>query len=449
MKCGEKKNRIDSYLHSVIIFSAHINARVKFIAGFIAKEIGVTTVSFTNHPPDFFNYKGPKINYSNQQMIEDEYWIKPHSLLFENTISPQKIECFDAGGYKAFFKTEGDFKFDIFAASFYLLSRYEEYLPHTKDMYGRFAHDNSLACKEGFLSVPLINIWIVEFKKTLKNKFPDLAFFNQNFQFLPTYDIDEAFAYKYKSWKRIIGASIKNLWNRNFEQFRERRKVLAGKLPDPYDAYKWMDELHGSYQLNPIYFFLVPGKTGKYDKPILPGTEAMQGLIKQQAEKYRIGIHPSWQSGDDPKLSKKEIETLENISGKRIAFSRQHYIRFTLPETYRYLLNAGIKEDFSMGYGSINGFRASVASSFYWYDLEKEQATELLINPFCFMEANSFYEQKFTAQQALEEMRHYYKEIKKISGTFITIWHNSFLGTAGKFSGWREMYAQFIKEMVD
>jgi hypothetical protein len=53
-----------------------------------------------------------------------------------------------------------------------------------------------------------------------------------------------------------------------------------------------------------------------------------------------------------------------------------------LPETFRHLLDTGIQEDFSMGYGSINGFRASVASPFYWYDLEKEQTTYLLLYPF-------------------------------------------------------------------
>ena len=100
-----------------------------------------------------------------------------------------------------------------------------------------------------------------------------------------------------------------------------------------------------------------------------------------------------------------------------------------------------------MGYGSINGFRASVASPFYWYDLEKEEQTQLLVFPFCYMEANSFYEQKFTAGQALEEMRQYYKTVKSVNGYFIMIWHNSFLGTDKSTAGWRNVYEQFIKEV--
>src|SRR5690606_37520211 len=124
---------------------------------------------------------------------------------------------------------------------------------------------------------------------------------------------------------------------------------------------------------------------------------------------------------------------------RSITDSRQHYIRFTLPATYRKLLQVGIKKDFSMGYGSINGFRASIASSFNWYDLEQETPTGLLIYPFCFMDANAFYQQQLTPQQASTEMMHYYQVIKTVRGLMITIWHNHFLGADKDFKGWREV----------
>ncbi|HKZ65934.1 MAG TPA: hypothetical protein VJ111_06255, partial [Chitinophagaceae bacterium] len=135
------------------------------------------------------------------------------------------------------------------------------------------------------------------------------------------------------------------------------------------------------------------------------------------------------------------------ITNNRILSSRQHYIRFVLPETFRRLTENGIEFDFSMGYGSTNGFRASVSSPFYWYDLEKEKQTELILFPFCYMEANSFYEQKYTAQQALDEMRYYYDIVKSVNGTFIMIWHNQFLGTDKLYDGWKEVYEKFIKEV--
>ena len=71
-----------------------------------------------------------------------------------------------------------------------------------------------------------------------------------------------------------------------------------------------------------------------------------------------------------------------------------------------------------------------------------------MLFPFCFMEANSFYEQKYSAPQALDEMRHYYAAVKSVNGYFIMIWHNSFLGTEKLYAGWKDVYEQFIKETV-
>lgn len=97
-----------------------------------------------------------------------------------------------------------------------------------------------------------------------------------------------------------------------------------------------------------------------------------------------------------------------------------------------------------MGYGSINGFRASVASSFYWYDLAAETTTSLKLHPFCYMDANSFYEQNQTPEKAFGEMLHYFNIIKSVNGSMITIWHNTFLGTHRRFAGWQEVYKKFI-----
>lgn len=414
---------------------------------FIGIEIIGQPFALTESNTLFKDFRGPKINYSNETISESEYRIKPFPLLTEKGIYAQVITVFESYGEKAIFKTEGDFSFDIFAATFYLLSRYEEYLPHQKDMYGRYAHENSLAFRENFLAVPLVNRWLLTFKNSLKEIFPSLTICEHSFSFLPTYDIDEAYSYKYKGWFRTAGAVAKAMLNGNRAKIAERKKVLRGKLQDPYDSYGWMDTLHGHYQLHPRYFFLVAQQTGKYDRNILPGKTAFKAIARQHAGKYNIGIHPSWQSGDKPELIKKEMTVLEDITGIKIISSRQHFIRLTLPQTFRYLVEAGIKEDFSMGYGSINGFRASVASPFYWYDLEREEKTELLLYPFCYMDANSFFEQKYSAIQALEEMRQYYKAVKEVDGLLITLWHNTFLGTDDLFKGWREAYSQFISEI--
>src|SRR4029079_18696353 len=132
-----------------------------------------------------------------------------------------------------------------------------------------------------------------------------------------------------------------------------------------------------------------------------------------------------------------EVDKLQEITGSPVKYSRQHYIRMSLPKTYRQLIDVGIDKDFSMGYGTVNGFRASIASSFYWYDLKAEKATTLMIFPFCFMDANSFYEGRLSPKAAFNELMDYYRKIKQVNGLMVTIWHNNFFGTDPMFKGWK------------
>jgi hypothetical protein len=433
----------------MLLFSAHITPRMSYIVDFIATELfdDYAPITITTDAAAFAANPGPRINYSEHD-IPGCFTLRPVPLLFESGIHPVGVKCFSAGDQIAFFPTAGDFPFDLFAAAFYLLSRYEEYLPHDKDEYGRYAHTASLAWREGFLDQPLINTWLKEFKSALSRHYPDLVFRYPVFKFIPTYDIDSAYSYLHKGWWRNTGGALKAMAAGRWAQLKERISVLQGRTGDPFDIYEWLDSLHLYCRMRPYYFFLAADRYKGVDRNTPRSGSGLQDLVRYHSIGSRLGIHPSWQSGDRDGLLKDEMEWMEKVSGKKIIRSRQHYIRFTLPITYRRLLQCGIQQDFSMGYGTVNGFRASVASSFYWYDLEKEEKTTLRLFPFCFMDANAYYEQHYTPAQAMAELLHYYHRIKKVSGLMITIWHNSILGSDTEFAGWKDVYETFLKEEV-
>jgi len=430
-----------------LIYTKDTSPRVDYIFSTLLQALGFNDLAFTTDSNYFKQRPELKINYSASVITDEEIRIAPALLLFETGITNQNINFFDWNGIRAFYKTGGDLPFDIFAASFYLLTRYEEYLPYKPDTYGRYDHGNSLAFQHDFLNLPVINIWLQEFKKLMLQKFPFLKIDPPLFCFTPTYDIDIAWSYKHKGFSRNAGGFLKSIVKRQLTSAVERIAVLSGTKADPFDSYEWLNKLHAENQLTPIYFFLLSQKNKGYDKNILPDKEALKLLIKDHNNRYKTGIHPSWQSGDDRELLLKEIKLLENITNTTVQKSRQHYIRMTLPETYRRLVDAGIKEDYSMGYGSINGFRASYCLPYKWYDLEKEQQTDLIIFPFCYMDANSYFEQHYSAEEALKEMEHYYNITKQVDGHFITIWHNHFLGTDKMFEGWSEVYRKMIDKI--
>jgi hypothetical protein len=431
----------------MLLYSPHNTERLRYIVDCCTAELFDTPIGITTDLAAFSAAAGPKINYSDEA-LPGVLQIRPAGLLFATGVEPQHITCFDHNGRKAFFATGGDLPFDIFSAAFYLVTRYEEYLPHEKDGYGRYTHTASLAWREGFLDIPLVNYWLQDLREALAGKFPGLEFRYPAFNFIPTYDIDIAWSFLHKGWKRNMGGAAKALLRGRWSELKLRADVLAGRKPDPFDAYEWLDSLHLSCRLKPYYFFLVAGRNKGVDRNILPSCPAFRQLIHYHGARYGLGVHPSWQSGERPELLREEIAWLQTVGDQPITRSRQHYIRFTLPHTYRQLLAAGIAHEFSMGYGSINGFRASIASSFFWYDLEKEETTPLRVFPFCFMDANSFYEQGLDPMRARRELMHYYHHIRNVNGMMVTIWHNNFLGADPRFAGWREMYEGFLKEEI-
>jgi hypothetical protein len=157
----------------MLLFSTHITPRLSYIVDFIGNELfdDHNLITITTDATAFAAATGPGINYSHHD-FPGCFTLRPGLLLFGSGIRPIEIECFAFNDQKAFFPTAGDFPFDLFAATFYLLSRYEEYLPHDKDEYGRYAHTGSLAWREGFLDQPLINIWLKEFKTALSLYYP-------------------------------------------------------------------------------------------------------------------------------------------------------------------------------------------------------------------------------------------------------------------------------------
>ena len=217
----------------MLLYSPHSTPRLQYVIGFISKELFDEPIVITTDKEAFLQAEGFRLNYSDAEFSEEDFYIRRTLLLFEKDIRPKEIDCFELNYYKVFFETAGDLPFDIFAASFYLLSRYEEYLLHEKDEYGRYLHTQSLAYRERFLNMPLINIWLQELKKALVKKFPGMVFRHPSFKFIPTYDIDMAYSYLHKGWKRNIGGFLRSVGSGQWSAALERIRVLRGKQRDP------------------------------------------------------------------------------------------------------------------------------------------------------------------------------------------------------------------------
>jgi hypothetical protein len=387
------------------------------------------------------------LNHSGEQLSQKNYQIIPNGLLQETGIAVQTPEVLNDSGLPVFFSTAGgNHSFDILAASFYLLTRYEEYYPtFEKDEYNRYSHINSLAHQHGFLKIPLIDEWVEDLKKKLMQVFPGIVFAKNNPSFIPTYDVDVAWSYRQKGLVRNAGGLLKDLAKGNWQQGLDRCKVLFGFKRDPFDIFSDLQQMHQAFALSSTYFFLLAEDYAGYDKNIDRRNEYLQQMMRWLNEQSTIGIHFSWAASQDESVMQDEKGFMEKVLEVPVTSNRMHYINYRMPETFQQLIALGITKDYSIGYGTINGFRASTSHPFFWYDLQKEETTALEIFPFAWMDANSIFEQKDTPEQSLAELQMMYEATQKTGGTFISICHNHLMGLDESGRKWWGVYEQFLR----
>ncbi|HSC54279.1 MAG TPA: polysaccharide deacetylase family protein [Phnomibacter sp.] len=434
------------YFQAVILFATATSPRLEWVAQWLGMRLvgkGLQVCCDADQLPT----ETAVINYSNRQLAVANYQIVPNGLLHAEGIAAPTINMQSYKGMPVFFATTGGHHvFDILAASFFLLSRYEEYYPNYElDEYNRYSHQNCVAFQHGFLHRPIVDEWIEDLKTSLRGKFPSQVLSPNEFRFVPSYDVDVAFGIQHKGWLRNGGGFFKELKSGNWRQAVLRCKVWMGLSPDPLDIFEELQQLHSGLQLQPVYFFLIAKKYKGYDKNIDRANSAYRQLMRKLNTQSTTGLHASWAASNNEVLLKDEKVWMDALLNSTVVRNRMHYINFRLPDTFRQLLALGISEEYSMGYGTVNGFRAGTAHPYYWYDLAAEASTPLQIFPYAWMDANSIFEHKHTTEQALAQLQSLHDAVRTTGGVFITIAHNHLMGKDETGRNWWKIYSQFLQ----
>lgn len=426
----------------ILLYSEEITPRIEYISKLLFEQILQSEIKFTTNSADFRNSTLPKINYSFEK-FDNELYIKPNRLIHSQAIAPPTIETVWYNNEKYFFESSKDssLPFDPLAASFYLVTRFEEYISETADKFNRYQAKNSTLSKYNLLKKPVVNIWANLLATELSKRYSELTFPKRTFKFISTIDIDNAWAYKHKGFLRTSGALLKAAVKGKFSEFISRLNVLANRENDPYDSYKYLNSVYEGNE-DKVRFFFLMGNYGRYDKNVSYKNSHFRKLIQDTKKRYDIGIHPSFGSGKKGGTKKiiAEKERLEKICNSKITRSRQHFLRLNFPKTYRRLIKAGILEDYSLGYASQPGFRAGICTPYYFYDLEKEAATKLLIVPFQVMDGTLLHYLKLSPDEAYSEIERIMYEVRKVGGTFVSIWHNETVNNTGLWKNYQQVF---------
>jgi hypothetical protein len=331
---------------------------------------------------------------------------------------------------------------DIFAGVFFMLTRWEESLGLYEDLHGRFPAAQSVVVKSGFILRPIVDEYVALLKSWLKQLGYNLPPEKDQFKVVPTCDVDMPYFWlKKPKWKVLLSEWLKNKKLTTINQTLQTIKdVDSGKEKDPYDQFDYMMSLAEKANLS-FDFNMLVGGISKFEGYYSITDVRIQRLMKTFSErKHRIGLHPSYNSFLDAKLIVEEKMLLAKHVDTAVTSSRQHYLRYSVSATARYLVDAGIKEDSTLGYAAEPGFRCGTSKPFPVFDIALKKTLPLLEHPLLIMDVSFRYYKNYTPEQSIVLCEKIIHEVKKHNGQLVFLWHNSNLSEVEGWGEWRKVF---------
>ena len=331
---------------------------------------------------------------------------------------------------------------DLFAATFFMLTRWEESATAERDRHGRFPASEAAAVRFGFLDRPVVNEWadlLYEMLVQLGWKQPRPP---RRFKLSVSCDVDHPRLWWSVSdrFKTLAGSLFVRGNVKEFSYWLRRYIFRAG---DPYDVFEeWMDILDAC-GLKAHFNFLgerAPSSDCYYP---LRHPFVRKTVAKLAKRGQSIGFHPSYEAFENAGLFLRELNSVRDISPVPVTTGRQHYLRFEAPDTWNVWENTGMTWDSTLGYSEADGFRCGICHDFPVFDIVQRKMLNLREKPLIAMDVTLAQYRKYTPEAALEKLQALKHTVRKHQGEFVFLWHNSSWNTYF-WEPWKKVFLEFI-----
>lgn len=416
--------------HRLLVYCPVNHARIRYVFEWLRRFTGHSEVIITQSSEMYDLWEGHVVCYS-ENPRKKGIWIPYTSSIVNNHLpaevhSPTFQVFLGTGRWEAM-------QWDYPAAIFWWLSRQEEYVAKSYDQHGRFSGKSSLAYGLNALHKPIVDQLAALLREQLQVTYPSWSPHPMKVHRQPTYDVDNAWQFAHHPLIKWALSTLGSIRREGLRVGWDSILVRAGRQRDPYDFYEeW-------FRQEAILFFPL-GDPGRFDRQHDWRHPAYQDIIRKFHEAGRAGIHPSYPASYNEGQLRREIDRYVHITGALPLRSRNHYLRFSFPETSRYLIRAGIKEDWTMGFADHAGFRAGTCHPFKWYDLQEEKETDLTMYPLVAMDVTLNFYMKQTPEQAISFLTELRNAALHTGGEWITLWHHAAYAARTKhWNGWKSV----------
>jgi hypothetical protein len=431
-------------VNPITIWLEHANPRARYAAKQLFEGMLGWPVRWAEDSEDLRPAEGPCLAYA-QAAPDGAFHMMPCGWLSKLDREPIEPETLDLADAKALFPIQGgQLPFDPLAAAFYLLARYEEWVGLPADAHGRPATAAMHAARHGYLQLPVVDEWALLVARKWRALDSRVPIPERRYSQMVTVDLDNGFKYLGREAWRSAAGLVRDALRARWHEAKERLMVLAGREPDPF----MLDEevlACFSYSAQRSIAFVLAAARGPLDHAVPVSDKRYAEYLRGLSQRMELGLHPSYGSSETAGLMQAEHDALVDAVCLPVASSRQHFLRTRLPSTFREAIALGMREEHSMGCHDQIGFRAGTCTPYEWYDLDREEATRLIIHPFAVMDNTLRMKLALAPEDAVARVMPMIAATRKVDGRFTGLWHESFLASSGEALAWRKAILRIVQ----
>ncbi len=307
---------------------------------------------------------------------------------------------------------------DVFASSFFMLSRWEEYVNKTRDEHLRFPGSESVAFKFNFLHRPVVNEYVEFLWRMIRKLGYQGDRKKRSFELILTHDIDQL------DFPRIhyilLGDILKR---RNLNLARKNFNFYLKTGSNPYDTFDFLMTKSEESGVKSHFYFMSSDLKIHPDNNYYLGSNRFKEKVREiKTRGHQIGFHPGYYTFNDMERWLYEKRLLEEAIQYKIKEGRQHYLRFAIPDTFRIWEECNMEIDSTMGYASNEGFRCGTGDLYNIFDFLCRTQLKLRERPLIVMDGTL---KNYSIEQAVTTIKEYILKSKRYNSKITLLFHNT------------------------
>jgi hypothetical protein len=336
---------------------------------------------------------------------------------------------------------------DILAASFFMLSRYEEAKSEAKDQYGRYPFSASVCSHFNLINYPIVDFYVYVFKYWIEALTGESIRVPHKFRFFCTHDVDFMFhSHPFGKW---LGTFLRDLLKLDFSYIKEDFvDLFRNYKDDPYfHDLKYLVDIAKKNGNRDIFYLMASRQSFSREGYSLNDKRVRHVIDYLKKQDVEIGLHASYASFAKPALYAKEKEDLEKALGYPVTTIRQHYLRVRAPQSWHIMESAGLETDESYAFSEHEGFRCGTCFDYKVFDLEQDRELDLIERPLIVMDVSLKTYRKLTLAEAQESILRLAGYCRFVQGNFTLLWHNT--SVSRDWHEWGQRLPEIIHELTE